>query len=192
MARTPSRDKKAKSSLNIEDFKYLNNLLLPYPQLVLGIKIPQESFRSEYFPRVYNFKPGREWLKIAHQTGGLSCHQHYFVCTLLTPKSANVFDSYQKLADKWYGTNAGIGGISLEEAIAYQNDLKQLLKVNCNVSWCMLEEGLYPIDAKYTSDLALDDLPKDFDELIDFKSGLERASGSINRWSLVVLGKNSD
>jgi hypothetical protein len=183
--------KKRNTDLEIEDFKYLSDLNLALPQLVLGIEFPKASFGSEY-QKTYKFKPNRQFHKIVHETRGMSRNQRYLIGTLLTPKP-EFLKSIENLADDWFETGTGaVKDVSLSSINSYSKELKMTLKADCNSCWRSFEEAYYPIDAEYAHFLAVDLLPKNLDDLIDFDSGYERAIDSINRWKLVILGKNSN
>jgi hypothetical protein len=191
-----AKKKSGKSRFNFGDFKYLDELGLTMPQLVLGIEIPGSCFDDEpgWSCHQYDLKSDRNWVKIAHQTAGLACHQHWMIGTFLKPKSVELLQNMQKLSDKWLDSNAGVFGLSLAEANEYDGDLKYLFGVGCNRSWKDMEEAFYPIDCTPENIAAMTDevLPNDLDELIEWGSGWERAIGCVNRWRLFVLGLNSD
>lgn len=188
-----ARPKKSeKPAINIEDFKYLSDLRIPCPQLVLGIKIPREAFRDDYPIRNYNFRNGRQWIKIAHIAGGQACHQHYFIGTLLNSKIEAIVQGGVKLSEKWYGSNIDSNNVDLGMINQYSKDLAHFIpEASCMRSWKSFEEGIYPMDVESIGKVASDKLPSNLDELIEFKSGMDRAIGAVGRWSLVILGKNS-
>jgi hypothetical protein len=96
-----------------------------------------------------------------------------------------------RICEEWYDSDVGMGRLQLVDVLMYRDNVKTFLSADCNLSYAGFAEGIYPIDVEYASQLALDKLPSDPDELIDWESGMERARGSIGRWSLVVLGKNA-
>jgi len=176
--------------LNIEDFNYLPDS--KFPALVLGIHIPYDHFRSDSCAPNYRCKPGREWLKIVHQTGGVACSQHYWIGTIIKPTSL-VQEGMRLLAKKWYGSEVGVGIVPLDEIIAYRADLKRCLNgVDCNNSYSLFEEGHFPIDTEWINDLTDEAFPNDLDDLLEWENGFQRCAGCIGRWGLVVLGVNSD
>lgn len=179
------RDKE-KPALNIEDFKYSDQLGLTLPQLVLGIEV------TGRMDRTYKFKPGRAWIKLAHQTAGYACHQRYMLATILKPKSVEVLQNMQRLARMWDGSQAGCFGNSLDSVIKYRNDLKALFGADCNTCFQDLEEGFYAIDLDDMPKLIDDDLPDELDDLVDWESGWGRAIGCVGRWSLCLISENSD
>lgn len=182
------RKKKDRGELKLEDFKYHDSLGLTLPQLVLGIEVDPTSEYS----KDYKFKPGRKWIKLAHQTAGHACNQHYLICTVLQPKSVEVLQKMQQLANQWEDSQAGCWTNSLETVLAYRASLKNLLGVDCNFCHKKFEGGIYPIDTEFLEKLTDEKFPKDLDDLIEWDSGWERGLGCIGRWGLFVLGPNSD
>lgn len=182
------RKKKDRGELKLEDFKYHDSLGLTLPQLVLGIEVDPTSEYS----KDYKFKPGRKWIKLAHQAAGHACNQHYLICTVLRPKSVEMLQNMQRLADKWEDSQAGWWGNSLKTVLEYQKDLKELLGVDCNICHGKMEEAFYPVDLDFVSKLAEDNLPNDLDDLIEWDSGWGRSLGCIGRWGLYIIGDNSD
>lgn len=177
-----------RGQLKIEDFKYADQLGITLPQLVLGIEVDP---RSEY-ARAYKFKPGRAWLKLAHQTAGHACHQHYLYATLLQPKTVEIAQRMNILACRWHDSQVGVFGARLDTVITYRSDLQKLFEADCNDCHTKFEEGYLPIDIDYIGKLAADQLPKDLDDLIDFASGWERGMGCVGRFGLYCLAENSD
>ncbi len=173
-----------------EDFKYLDlDYGMPLPRLVLAITAYE--YGGEF--RDYRFKPVRMFLPIAHQTAGHGCHQHYLYGTVLTPRE-EVAAAMQVINDHWLDTDCGCLGVSLDEVLAYRQQLQTLLHADCNRTYRDFEEGIYPID--YTpqtlSSLQTDVFPPDLDELIEWKDRLNRTAGLIGRWQVFILGENCD
>jgi len=192
MAKKKKRAETAKNILRQEDFKYLDQTGVVLPQLVLGIEIPYDRFGGEYPATDYKFKPGRTWLKIAHQTAGLACHQRLILGTLLTPISVAVAQGMAELEKKWLDSNAGLFGNSLDSILEYRADLKRLFGADCNGCHEGFEEAIYPVDIEFLPKLAADAWPKDLDELIEWESGWQRTIGCVGRWNLWILAQNSD
>lgn len=190
MARTKKTSRPDIKTLKIEQFRASDTLGIALPQLILAIE-PDWRTLSQGDARDYQFKPSREWLKIEHQTGGHRCNQRLLIATLLTPKTSEIVKGITELARKWYDSQVG-DHRSLDSLIDYRTDLKELLGADCNLSYSKTEKGLYAIDLKFLSHLAVDALPKDLDDLIEFQSGWERAAGSIGRFGLYIMSKNSD
>ncbi len=187
--KAPKQSNPAPAALDLEDFRYADELGLVLPQLVLGIEIPKRGFDED--ARMPQFKPGRTWTKLAHQTAGHACHQRYLICTGLSRK-LGIVQGTVELNQKWLDSQAGCFGVSLGTAVEYNADLHRLFGAGCNLSHRDFEEGFYPIDVEFLPWLASDILPKDLDELIEWRNGFERIAGSIGRWKLVILGENSD
>lgn len=190
--RTPTSKTPESRRLSFASFNYPEDLGWTLPSLVLAIPVPDDAFRDDADYRGYRFKSGRTWHQLAHQTGGHACHQHYMHATLLTPLSADIQLRMNALSKQWYGTNAGVFGPTLNELGSYRADLARLFGADCNVSYPSFEEGIYPIDTEHGAKLAADALPKDLDDLIEWKDGFQRACGCIGRWKLYVISQNSD
>lgn len=191
MARTKKTSRPAIKNLKIEDFQASYQPGLTFPRLMLAIELDGRAL-SEGDMRDYDFRPGRQWLKIEHQTAGHRCNQRYLIATPLTPKNTEVMGGIFALSTKWFGSQAGCFENPLDLLIDYRADLRRLFKADCNHVHSKLDEGLYPIDIEFLSALAADVLPKDLDELINFQTGWERACGFMGRWNLFVVATNSD
>lgn len=186
MARAKA-DKRA--SLSIEDFRYLDDLGLASPQLILGIEVDPRSFGSDYPPRAPRFRAGRDWANLAHQTAGVACKQRFLMATVLAPTPAATL-AMARLSEARIGTGIGAGGVSLVDVLAYRDDVKRLLGADCNTSYSALAEGYYPIDVEFAYKLTTTPLPAALDDLVDWTDGMERARGAMGRWKLAVLGRN--
>jgi hypothetical protein len=175
-------------------FKFNDELDLRLPLLVLAVKCPPEwgSKSLEGSPR-YQFKPGREFINLQHQTSGHACNQVYMQATLLKPREPV---KIQMLSDAWLDSDAGCFGVPLDEVLKYREQLKALfgLGVDCNHSYQDFEEGIYPIDCSPEAIKALceDDLPEELDDLIEFGDNNFARLCVYIRWSLFVLGENCD
>ena len=181
-----SLDKSSSPLVKIEDFKP-SDQLLEFPALVLGIEA-----RFDEWARDFKFSSARRWLKISHQAAGMACNQYRLYCTVLCPNSARIEANMRNLSEKWFASNLGCFGVSLNEIIQYRNDIRSFFNADCNVSYRSLQEGLYPIDVKFAGQLTNDKLPEDLDDLIQWDSGWSRSIGSIGRFGLYILGNNSD
>ncbi len=189
MAKRKAGKKESKNTvLDIGDFKYLPSNELP--KLVLGIKVPLSAFDEDVSSFNYEFAPGKDWHKIAHQTAGMGCHQKYLIGTFLTPKSEFTFGAMKNICDGWLGRNTGIGGTTLREINDYSAKLR-LLQACCERSYADLEEGYYPIDIEYVKKFTDDVFPENLDDLIIWRDGFHRA-GNSRKFVLAILGKNSD
>lgn len=167
-----------------EDFKYIQN---DEPLLVLAVKVNPDYYGE------YKFTNKRDFVKIAHQTAGIGCHQHYMVGTILKPKW-HILANMQTLTAKWLDSCAGVMGVHLNDVVAYREDLKRFFQMDCNLSYRDFEEAIYPIDCTTENLKVLTDeqLPENLDDLIVFSDDMQRFIGSIGRWSLYILGPNCD
>ncbi len=114
-----------KPSLKIDKDEYLYldlDYQLDLPQLILAV--------SPYYQK-YRFAPKYEWMKIAHQTAGIACHQHYLLGLRLTPRP-KVMPRLKDLADIWLDSNAGAFGVSFDELTRYREQLQATLGVDCD------------------------------------------------------------
>lgn len=174
---------------DLEQFKYLDELKLSFPQLVLGIHIPTHKFDSDFPPQDYKFKAGRQWHKIAHQTSGLGRKPFYLIGTILSPRDEGAISDVESV---FKYTNVGMTSVELYTLNKYAKELDDNLKVGCNESYHFLAEGLYPIDLVFLPKMAKDSIDvSKLDDFVIWDSGMQRATSSINRWSLYILGKNS-
>lgn len=175
--------------MKIENFKYAEDLKIDLPLMILGIRARSLDDDKER----YNFKEGREFINLAHQTAGHSCSQLYFNATILEPTEVGL-KLMMKVNRRYLDSEIGwFGGPTLEQANEYKEILNRF-GVDCNCSYLDLTEAAYPIDLKpeYLKILCKDQLPEDLDSLIEFKTPLDRALGCLNRWDLFILGDNCD
>jgi len=175
-----------------EQFRYPDQLGIALPSLVLAIPVLSEDLCDDSDYRGYRFKPGRTWHLLAHQTAGVGCRQHYMHATVLTPLSDDIQRRMNALSKQWLHTDTGALGVSLDELSHYRSDLARLFGADCNTSYPDFEEGLFPIDSQFVGKLTGDPLPKDFDDLLEWKDGFQRACGCLNRFRLCIIGPNSD
>ncbi|HUG90315.1 MAG TPA: hypothetical protein VML55_05755 [Planctomycetaceae bacterium] len=150
--------------------------------LVIGI-----PHRFPYYEE-YPFKEPERWRKIAHQTGGFMCHQHYITGRLLTPTS-EMREFMRLTSERWLHSNIA-GGVSLDEVNRYRRHLRDF-QLDCNDCYWDFEEGIYPIDlvsVVHLRTLCTDEPPDDLNEWIEWD---EDDFPSVN-WSLFVLGENCD
>jgi hypothetical protein len=163
------------SQINPKKCKYLQDVS-SLPLLVLAT------------PHQYHFKKSRKWLKIAHQTAGHSCHQHYFMGSLLKPK-ANVKKSMEVISKHWLDSDIS-SPATLDKVLEYRKQIIELLGVDCNNSYSDFEEAIYPIDCtpENLEKLASDKLPKNLDTLITWK----KRDIPFAFWNLYILGENCD
>ena len=172
---------------NYDDYNYFKDSNLP--KLILGIKINSTHPHQED----YKFRQDKEWGKIAHQTSGHACHTHYFIGTILTPKS-ELINKIKDICDEYLDSGIGCFGVNIHELNSYVDLLKNKLDVHCDWSYKDFEEGLYPID--YTKEnlakLSNDIFPDDVDDLIEWENPFKKSIGCIHRWGIWVLGQNCD
>lgn len=166
-----------------EDYKYLDEYKLELPQLVLAVHDIDNH---------YKFKATKKWLKIAHQTAGHGCNQHYMIATILNPtKTAKKL--MKELNNIWLDSDCGVFGVELDSIKFYREKLLSY-NLDCNNSYHNFEEGIYPID--FTNEtlrkLTNDSFPTDLDNLIKFDTKISKFCGSINRFHLYILGENCD
>lgn len=174
---------------NYEEYNYFEEYDLP--KLILGIKIdPKYPYLEEY-----KFKDSNKWIKIGHQTAGHACHQHYFIATIVTPKS-EVVNKIKDICDEYLDSDIGCFGVSLNEIINYSKLLKNNLDVDCLMSYKYFEEAIYPIDysEENLKKLTDDVFPDDLNELIEWDSDrkFHKFIGCIGRWGIYILGGNCD
>lgn len=168
------------------EYKFLDyDYKIGLPVLVLAIKQDPNYFKE------YNFKPGRKWLKIHHQTAGYACNQVYMDAIILTPKEP---EKIQILNNEYLDSCVGAFRQTLNEVIKYQQRILELFEVDCNLSFYDLEEAIYPIDATEGNlrKICIDNLPECLDDLIEWGTVLDRAWGCINHWNIYILGENCD
>ena len=170
---------------NIDTYGYLNtDYGIALPQLVLAV--------NYYDADKIKFATDRKWLRIAHQTAGHGCHQHYLVGTILT-MTPLAKELARILNMTWLESDCGVFGVSMNELENYRTQLRGY-GLDCNFAYPKFEEAIYPVDC--TGDalqkLAKDKLPKDLDTLIEFEGGIDKMCGMIGRWELFILGENCD
>jgi hypothetical protein len=142
----------------------------------------------------YRTNSSRQWRYIAHQTAGHACHQHYMKAIILKPKK-QVMVAMKEIDKHWLDSDAGMVGYpTLDELLKYRKQLKNLLDVDCNISYDKFEEGIYPIDCtgENLKKLCTDKLPKSLDDLVKFRAKIDWLFCCIGRWNLYILGNNCD
>jgi len=137
---------------------------------------------TEAFPRL---SPAVEWYAIEHQSGGLACHHPRFVGTPLIPRP-EMHERLEELARRYFEAAGGHfyrGNLGASDVIAYVAALADL-GLQCERSYPLLEEGVYPIDATqgHLDLLACD--PPSLDRLAD-----ESGYGGL---TIIILSENSD
>lgn len=156
------------------------------PRLVLAVL-------DRTWTKDFSFAPGREWVRLQHQTSGHACGQVYMWCNFLTPRPENIAAIYE-IERSWYDTDLGAWNVSLDELLKYRKMLNEKLGVDCNWSHSDLAEAIYPIDCTVENlrKLCLDEIPDDLESLIEFDSDMSRVFGIANRWKLYIIGENCD
>ncbi len=192
MARARTTRRPVPTQLDIESFRYLDDLNVALPALILGIEVPEAAFRPDSLDGLryaYTFQPGRQWLRIAHQYGPAGRRSAYYLATLLKSLDSSTQTRLEMLAGG-YRTDITTDG-TLYSVNAYDQDLRDTLahrQINCNHSWRDFDLGRYPIDLEHLPVLTADKLPANLDDLIEWQSGTQRAAGSVGRWKLLLLG----
>jgi hypothetical protein len=151
------------------------------PQLVLAVDVDD--------PLKLKFKE-RKWLRIAHQTAGHACHQHYMTATILDVQP-QMWEFVKQLNTTWLGTDCGVFGVTMNELEGYRALLRSY-GLDCNLSYQDFEEAIYPIDCNFIGGISDDILPADLDDLIEWRSDTDKVIGMIHRWKLYILGENCD
>jgi hypothetical protein len=135
------------------------------------------------------------FVSISHQTAGVACHTVEIDGIVLRPRP-RAFAAMQLIEDHWRGSSMGASRTRLDDIVYYRMQVKNLLnaRADCDVSYDMLEEGVYPIDpmVPVIRELCEDDLPDDLDDLLEFDSPVSRILGSMDRWRCLILSANSD
>jgi hypothetical protein len=155
---------------------------LKLPILVLTTNSPYGSFRDP-----------TAWRLIEHQAGGHACMQFQKDCMIL-PIKDSAYRGIRELTDKWLDSCVGMmGGPALSTANEYSADLAKL-GLTCEFSYRSMMEAVYPFDTTVESLRLLTDhsLPADLDDLLVFKSDLEKIFGIVGRWQAYILGQNCD
>lgn len=137
--------------------------------------------------------PERIWFFVRHQTAGVCCNQREFWATQLIPKDA-AFLGMRRIEERWFGSNLGRGPW-LHAIMEYESSLHNLFgsDVTCNLSFDLLEEGVYPIDLTRRTLTRLTS-----DPLVDLQ--YESRDDANHFWifdqgctlRLLLLGANSD
>ncbi|MDO8508794.1 MAG: hypothetical protein Q7S27_03865 [Nanoarchaeota archaeon] len=144
--------------------------------------------------REYSFKSGREWISITHQTAGHSCRHEYMFGTILRPKD-DVLESMKVISNHWFNSLCGQSGIArLSEILKYREQINELFNADCERTYTVLKEGMYPMDcsSELVRKLSTDEIPEDLDDFIIFKNDIDRIRGIMGRWNLYILSENCD
>jgi len=166
------------------DFKYHTDHGLDLPLLVLAI-----NHRDGREPP--RFAKGREFIRLAHQTAGMICNQHYLFATVLAPRP--MFRLLMlELNNRWLDTSTS-SPAPLDSVLEYRESLKGQ-GLDCDDCYHEFEEGFYPIhlDRKALAKVCSDRLPRELDELLILDKKDKWMLGVFGYWRLYVLGANCD
>lgn len=179
--------------INADNFQYVQEA--GEPVLVMGMMV--NNFQDPV-PDQADLAPEYKWQTIVHQTAGHGCHQRYMVGIVLNAKDY-VVEHMKKISNHFLDSEIGcIGTPCLDDILKYREMLRAMtMVVDCNYSYRDFEEGFYPINCSIHSLNALckDKFPDDLEELLHWDesaTGFDKIFGSVNRWSLVILGDNCD
>jgi len=176
--------------LNVDKFEYYPEHKLP--KLVLAIECYPYNFVDDI--ERYDFTHDREWKLVAHQMAGISCNQKYMYATELTPRNSTVRRNIKKITEHWLNTDVGTFGSNLIEVNEFNDQLSRFFDVQCNISYLDFQEAYYPIDCTHDNikKMTNAELPKNLNDLIIWQRDHSAIFGSIDRWKLLILGKNGD
>lgn len=101
-----------------------------------------------YTRMVPRLQPAYTWHALWHQSGGYTTHANYMVATPLTPnrQTKSLLD---RLAGKFYCAENGRfdrAQTIVSLIVDYVGDLKSA-GLDCEGTWRILEEAIYPVDA---------------------------------------------
>jgi hypothetical protein len=179
----PARPARAaqESAYRSQDFLSASDLGLTLPALVLAIRVEPKLAGQP----VYRFRPqpARTWLKLAVPMGGKTAR---YLATVIQPTTAAAYE-IATLARRWPTVTARPqGGPSLAAVNDYSEYLRDHLRCSCETCYGALATGHYPIDVDCLRLLTDEWLPQP-DELVEWRSGYQRAAGAASRWSLVII-----
>jgi hypothetical protein len=136
-------------------------------------------------------RPGREWLALSHQAGGILCEHVSMIATRLEPRPG-IKPALDAIARTNYFAEGGRFNKSDILPSRRANYVKALgeLGLDCEWSRHLLTESVYPIDAtqKNLNRIAAD--PPALDRLVDW-TGMTRERSSLNP-AILLLTQNSD
>lgn len=166
------------------------------PRLVLAIEIDQPVEYKlgrkmiTHLPRHFRFKKAWPFKAVQHQTAGMLCSQKKLWIMELKPTQA-VAKLMESVAAAYIDSCMGFAGVALSEIIKY-NGMLEIYGLGCNRSHGDLAEAIYPIDVEHLQRATSTRLPKNLDDMLEFRCGIGRVLGSIGRWKLYILSENSD
>jgi hypothetical protein len=134
-------------------------------------------------------KSGREWFALDHQCGGLLCEHLHMIATRLQPRPAIYPLARQIAQEGWGADNGRFDSFDLlASRIAWYLTALKRIGVDCECTWRLLTEGVYPIDA---TDANLHRLVEDPPELSDLALNYSPARYDPNP-AILILADNSD
>jgi len=159
----------------MKGFTYFPDQQLPL--LVVGFKA--YDYQNPHFRAKFS--------RIAHQCGGMMCHQQYLYARILHPR-AKVLAGMHELSRRWLDSECSQP--CLDTVLEYRAQIKHLFGVDCNRSYGDFQEGFYPLDysPKAIKKLATDTLPSDLEKWVRESSRFL----SFHHWGIYILGENSD
>ncbi len=127
-----------------------------------------------------------EWFCADHQAGGHACDQVRFVGTPLNLRPS-IDEHLRQLAKKYYYAQCGHfyrGRLRASDIVGYVETLHSL-GFECEYSWRLFQEGIYPIDATQAHLDRLSDRPPNLNDIT--------ARGkTLDNLTILVLAENSD
>jgi hypothetical protein len=129
--------------------------------------------------------PDLEWWSISHQSGGLACHHPHFIGLVLDIKP-EMLDALGDLVANYYEAAGGHfynDAVTASDIVTYVSRLAEV-GLHCERSHRLLEEAVYPIDAR------VEHLHRIANDLPSFE---EIARGCVfSEPRIVLLTENSD
>ena len=99
--------------------------------------------------RIPPLKPGRTWLGLEHQCGGLACEQQRMIATPLNPRPSMISPFLEIAREGYCGDNGHFyrgAPILASRIVSYFTALARI-GLDCECTYPHLTEALYPIDA---------------------------------------------
>lgn len=158
----------------------------------LGWSVSHGTYEDvAYFSKVVSSNSSRfRELKdshVQHQAGGLHCTQVELLATELTA-------GLLLLADRFADTNLSGWGTIIDDLVGYREALRELVGVDCALSYRDFREAVYPVDVtlRHLQHLIVDKLPERLDDLLEVENPTLLALGMLDRWRLWLIAENSD
>ncbi len=136
-------------------------------------------------------QPGRQWVALTHQCGGYSCEQLSMIATNLSPRPA-LWPVLKEITREGFAAENGHfyhGSILASRIAAYVGRLKKL-NLDCEATWPLLTESVYPIDATQENLNRIAQDAPDLDSIADW-TDYPRARYNPNL-AILLLTENSD